>query len=147
MRIPSAILVIATLCAACSAPVTIDPPTPASLELDICEAVFRHQFQHNASAVQQKAAAYFLEIRKEDPSAEFLARFAGNEPQVHAGSKFEIGQGLQFRVVSIEWQDDGSVKVNGGYYEAGMSASGNVYTLEPDGESFEVTDDKMEWIS
>jgi hypothetical protein len=147
MRIPSIILIVATLSAACSAPVPIDPPDPASLELDICEAVFRHQFQHNASAVQQKAAAYFLEIRKEDPSAELLARFAGNEPPVLAGSKFEIGKGLQFRVTSIEWQDDDTVKVTGGYSEASLSASGNVYTLEPDDDSWEVTDDEMEWIS
>jgi len=147
MRAQTIILIITAFLAACSSPPVTEPPTPAEQELDICEAVFRHQFEHNASGAQQGAAAYFLEIRKEDPSPGFLDRFAGHQPPVFAGSKFKIGRGLSFRVDSIEWQEDGSVKVNGGYYEAGLSASGNVYTLETDGESWKVADDVMEWIS
>jgi len=147
MRTQTVILIITALLAACSSPPEAALPTPAEQELDICEAVFRHQFEHNASGAQQEAAAYFLEIRKGDPSPEFLARFAAHQPPVFAGSKFEIGKGLSFQVDSIEWQEDGSVKVTGGYYEAGLSSSGSVYTLEPDGESWEVTDDVMEWIS
>ena len=147
MRILSVVMIAIALCAACSSSEPVDPAARADLEFDICEAVFRHQFEHNASAAQQGAAAYFLTLRKQDVSAEFLARFAGNGIPVRPGSEFEEGKGLQFRVDSIEWQDDGGVKVNGGYYEAGMSSSGNVYTLERDGEQWEVTDDKMEWIS
>jgi hypothetical protein len=147
MKIQCFALLAVLLLTACSNPVTIDPPLRADAELDIFEAVFRHQFEDNASAVQQKAAAYFLVIRDEDPSPEFLARFAGHQPPVRPGSEFEVGKGLQFRVESLEWLDDGGVKVTGGYYEASLSASGNVYTLEPDGEEWEVTDDEMEWIS
>ena len=147
MRTVVAVSIIIVALGACASRVTIDPPTPASMEFDICEAVFRHQFLHNASAAQQGAAAYFLSIRDRDPSPEFLDRFAGNEPPVRPGSGFEIGKGLRFRVDTIEWRDDGSVKVTGGYFEAGLSSSGNVYTVEPDGDGWEVTADEMEWIS
>jgi hypothetical protein len=147
MRLPIGIVILTALLAACSSPPASDPLSPAERELDICEAVFRHQFEDNASAVQQDAAAYFLLIRKKDADPEFLARFAGHQPPVLPGSKFEIGKGLQFRVDSIEWEDNGSVKVTGGYYEAGLSASGNVYTLEADGDKWVVTADEMEWIS
>ena len=51
--------------------------------------------------IQQKAAAYFLEIRKGDPAPGFLARFTGNQPPVRPGSEFETGKGLSFRVNSI----------------------------------------------
>ena len=146
MRVTVALFTVLVLCA-CSAPAPTDPPTRAEQEFDICEAVFRHQFENNASAVQQKAAAYFLEIHKADPAPEFLARFAGNQPPVRPGSEFETGKGLSFRVNSIEWLNDRKVKVNGGYFEASMSASGNDYVLELGDDGWAVTDDNMTWIS
>lgn len=147
MRTQTAVVIATLLFAACSSSAPAEPPARADVELDICEAVFRHQFEHNASGVQQGAAAYFLSIREKDPTPAFLARFAGQQVPVRPGSEFEVGKGLRFRVDSIEWQEDGSVRVMGGYYEAGLSSSGNVYTLEPDGEKWEVSDDEMEWIS
>ncbi len=131
----------------CASPGTADGVDPAKRDLDVCEAVFRYQFEHNASGVQQDAAAYFLTIRGEDPSPEFLARFAGHRPPVRPGSEFEVGKGLRFRVEGIEWRGDGSARVTGGYYEAGLSSSGNVYTVEPAGDGFEVTANEMKWIS
>lgn len=41
----------------------------------ICEVVFRHQFTHNASAVQQKAPAYFLSVDGKDPPVALLNAF------------------------------------------------------------------------
>lgn len=64
--------------------------TEAQEKLDICEAVFRYQFEHNASGAQQKAKAYFLKIHNKDPSDEFLARFKGHTPPVKKGSDFAI---------------------------------------------------------
>lgn len=143
----AAVLIAVVLLAACSAPEPAAAPTRAEQELDVCEAVFRHQFEHNASGAQQKAAAYFLSIRDADPAPEFLARFAGHVPPVKAGSGFAIGKGLRFRVETIEWLTDDKVKVSGGYYEAGLSSSGNDYVVERDGDGWKVTDDTMNWIS
>ena len=39
-------------------------------------------------------------------------------------------QGLIFRVTSIKCISDTEVEAKGGYYEAGLSASGNIYTLK-----------------
>jgi hypothetical protein len=50
-------------------------------------------------------------------------------------------------VDSIERQEDGGVQVSGGYYEAGLSASGSIYRVERHGDGWRVTADEMEWIS
>ncbi|MEN8149446.1 MAG: hypothetical protein ABFS86_06460 [Planctomycetota bacterium] len=146
MRLLTVALIAAVL-AACSAPAAPEPPSRSESEFDICEAAFRHQFANNASAVQQKAAAYFLEIRGKDPTPEFLARFADHTPPVKAGSAFETGKGLKFHVESIEWLGDDRVKVSGGYYEASLSASGNEYVVERKGDGWKVTNDTMLRIS
>ena len=54
-------------------------------------------------------------------------------------------QGLIFNVTRIQWKSD--TEVEGGYYEAGLSASGNTYTLKKDKGKWQVTKDKMDWIS
>lgn len=115
--------------------------------LDICEAVFRYQFEHNASGAQQNAKVYFLEVFNKDPSPEFLARFKDNTPPVKKGSEFAIGEGLKFQVESIERVDKNTVRVSGGYYEAGLSASGNIYTVVRKKEKWNVEKDEMQWIA
>lgn len=46
----------------------VKPLTPLEID-DIREAVFRYQFQHNASAQQQQANAYFISLEEgEDPA-------------------------------------------------------------------------------
>jgi hypothetical protein len=82
-------------------------PTPSRLEKqivsvredaevdDVREAVFRYQFEHNGSGLQQRAAAYYLQIetgdRKEtDPSDAFMKRFARNNPPVHKRSEARV---------------------------------------------------------
>lgn len=54
---------------------------------------------------------------------------------------------LIFRVTSIKWKSDTEVDVSGGYYEAGLSASGNTYTVKKEKGKWKVTNDKMHWIS
>ncbi len=115
--------------------------------LDICESVFRHQFEHNASGAQQDAAAYFLTIFDRDPSEEFLSRFAGHSPPVRKGSEFAVGKGLKFRVDSIERMGPDKAQVSGGYYEASESSSGNVYTVVRRKGKWVVEKDEMQWIS
>jgi hypothetical protein len=127
---------------------------------DIREAVFRWQFDHNASGQQTNAHAYFLSIghKGDDPTEEFIKRFADHKPpvrKVSAGTadagksvfdKKTGEKGLLFHVTSIEWKSDTQVEVKGGYYEAGQSGSGNTYTLKRETSKWKVTNDRMDYI-
>jgi hypothetical protein len=57
------------------------------------------------------------------------------------------GTGLIFSVTSVTWLDDDTAEATGGYYEAGLSASGNTYLLKRDHGHWKVTRDVMNWIS
>ena len=137
-----------------------------SAELDdIREATFRYQFVKNASGQQQSAQVYFLSViapgKKvaEDPSDEFMKRFAGQKPRVakHSESKSSMDEGvrdrktgergLSFHVGEVRWKSDTAVEVDGGYYEAGLSASGNTYFLRKKKGKWVVERDVMHWIS
>ncbi|HYN15530.1 MAG TPA: hypothetical protein VES66_07060, partial [Terriglobales bacterium] len=97
-------------------------------EEDIREAVFRYQFDHNASAQQKNANAYCLSVGEKDgdPSDRFMKRFAGHRPPVRKASaciasdrvvdKRTAKPGLLFRVSIITWISDTEAKVAGGYY-------------------------------
>ena len=119
----------------------------------------------NASGQQQRTGAYFLEVtdlksgKQIDPSPAFLKRFAGHKPRVAAVSQCSASadkgvrdkktgeQGLIFSVDDIYWISETQVRVGGGYYEAGLSASGNTYTLEKKNGKWVVVKDVMNWIS
>ena len=132
-----------------------------SQEDDIREAVFRWQFDHNVSGLQKKAQVYFLAVGEKggDPSDEFIKRFAGNKPPVRKRSECSADagkgvldkktgeQGLVFNVTTIKWNSDTEVEVEGGYYEAGLSASGNLYTVTKEKGKWNVTKDKLVEIS
>jgi hypothetical protein len=124
--------------------------TPLIEEDDIREAVFRYQFDHNASGLQKSAKGYFLAIGEKgaDPSDEFMKRFAHHKPPVHKASAWRTeNKGLFFRVTSIVWISDAEVKVAGGYYEGNVSSSGNTYTLKKEAGNWQVTRDEMGSIS
>ncbi len=135
------------------------PPVPAPADDDLREATFRYMFRKNASGAQQNAKVYCLHFEKgADPPAAFLARFAQDKVPVRAASAcsqsvdgvFENAthaHGLAFRIDGITRADADHATVTGGYYEAGLSASGNVYTLERKGGAWSVTKDEMQWIS
>jgi hypothetical protein len=117
-------------------------------------------FGKNASGMHQHAKVYCLHFEQgADPPASFLARFASLKTPVRAGSAcsedarsgvVEVATkapGLAFRIDSVQWTDKDHATVQGGYYEAGLSASGNVYTLERKSGAWVVTGDQMVWIS
>ncbi len=134
---------------------------------DLLEAVFRYQFENNHSGQQQDAKVCCLSIRingeitgrEADPTAEFLKRFEGySTPVVKASTctrdvregvkhKDTGARGLILRVSGVRWKDEKNVEVEGGYYEAGLSSSGNTYRLEKQGDSWVVTEDVLNWIS
>jgi len=137
---------------------------PSKLDLtaaeqdDIREAVFRYEFENNASGQKRNAKVYFLSLGKDkEPDDAFIARFKGHKPPVKKRSQSsgelevfdkETGErGLIFSAVMIKVVDANKVKVDGGYYEAELSASGDVYTVERKDGKWIVTDDRMLWIS
>ena len=133
--------------------------TDRAQEVDaIREAAFRYMFAHNASGAKQSAKVYCLAIEDKDPDEAFLARFAGSTPPVKKRSECKVsgrgvrdkatgGKGLVFNVAAIRWVTDVAVEVDGGYYEANLSASGNTYSLEKTDEGWAVVKDEMHWIS
>ena len=138
-------------------------PKPAvaltGAEADVYEAVFRHQFVRNASSAQQSAGTYFIQIREADPSEAFLLRFSGHTPTVKPASQARLGrhsvvydpqthqESLVFEVRVIRWHGKDSAEVEGGYYKANLSSSGNTYRLIRRGTKWKVIKDTMSWIS
>ncbi|MGC3992134.1 MAG: hypothetical protein QM796_21060 [Chthoniobacteraceae bacterium] len=129
-------------------------------EDNIKEAVFRYLFGDNASGQQNTVAAYFISVNGDkDPDDAFLARFAKHIPPVKKESASSRGEGsvvldkatgqhgLSFYLGGIRWVSDSKVEVDGGYYEANLSASGNVYEVVHTAKRWVVTKNTMTWIS
>ena len=148
-----AVLFATTGCAAGSAATAnnsaVSPDRTAAAD-DIAEAVFRYQFEHNASAIQKGAEKYCLSLPGErTPSAEFLQRFAGNRPPVAAADQCErkSGKNLIFRVQKLDWRKDNEVWVRGGYWEGNLSSSIELYRVVNDNGKWVVKGARMEAIS
>jgi len=126
---------------------------------NIREATFRYMFAKNASGQQQAAKVYCLSVEDQDPADDFMHRFANDTPPVKKASQCtasaregvrdkETGaRGLAFRVDKLTKKEDSRAEVDGGYYEAGLSASGNTYSLEKKEGVWKVVKDVMHWIS
>src|SRR5215813_7032364 len=54
---------------------------------------------------------------------------------------------IAFRATSVKWISDIEVEVDGGYYEAGLSASGNTYIVTKQKGKWVVSSDRMNWIA
>jgi hypothetical protein len=129
-------------------------------ENDIRETVFRYLFERNESAGQSNVDYYFLSFgNRKSPPKEFIDRFREHTPKVLPVSASEVSKGggvshkergergLIFRIEGIRWISDDSVEVKCGYYEGGLSDSGNTYQVERRNGKWVVTDDKMNWGS
>lgn len=131
-------------------------------ELDIREAVFRYQFRHNASGQQQKTGVYCLSLTYDeltDPPAELMKRFSAQKPPVREASncvsdlirgvrdKVTGKPGIVFFAAKVDWISANVVDVWGGYYEGGLSASGNTYRVVRRNGRWTVVKDHMNWIS
>ncbi len=154
------LVIIAAGVTACSTVTADAPKTREAREWDIREAVFRYQFEHNASGSQRGVDYYFIAVDEStDPPPEFVGRFAGHKPSVlpvsaataptpSGVSHKELGgTGLIFRVSTIRWIGDTVVEVEGSYFEGGVSASGNTYRVELRGDTWVVTSNNMNWIA
>lgn len=164
------LLALLTLLLACTGHAVPEPPEEPPADdsreaagWDVREAVFRHQFEDNASGGQRSVAYYFLAwgnpTEREDPPAKFLERFEGHTPRVVPVSKSTVAEdssvvhrddgkrGLIFQITDLRWIDQTTAEVQGGYYEGNVSASGNLYRVEKQGDGWVVTEDRMLWIS
>jgi hypothetical protein len=140
------------------------PPAGGTDDDAVRLAVFRYLVGHNASGGQTSVSFVCLEIYQHDhasdPSPFIMTAMRGSRPQAVPGSACESsfsgvflkgdhakGRGLVFRTEEVNIDGD-EATVTGGYFEAGRSASGNIYTLERqyDG-TWLVTSDEMQWIS
>jgi hypothetical protein len=131
---PSLLLLLSLLssCAHSPAPAAGSSPTRAADEQDIAEAVFRYQFDHNASSIQNKAARYCLSFPGDrSPGEAFIQRFAGNQPPVASAEECERvgGKNLYFRVQRYDWRKDDEVWVRGGYSEGRCSSSAEAFRV------------------
>ena len=125
-------------------------PSRAAAEEEIAEAVFRRQFDHNASAIQKNAEKYCLSLPGDRmPSAEFLKRFEGNQPPVVAADQCDrkSGKNLFFRINAFNWREDGEVWVRGGYYEGNLSSSLELFQVVNENGKWIVKGQRMEAIS
>lgn len=128
-------------------------------------AVYQHQFLHNASGLQGNAGAYYLAVmvmvdsgmivqyELRDPPASVVQSFAGHLPPVrkYSDCTFSISgvfdrisgaRGLLFRVGPAKMIDEDEAEVEGGYFEAGLSASANLYTVKLIDGVWAVVDDR-----
>jgi hypothetical protein len=151
------LLLLSIALAACSSagsssgPGSPSPPPPRSVsEPDILEAVFRYQFEHNASGIQQSAEKYCLTITGgEKPSAEFLRRFEGNRPPVVTADQCDrrSGRNLFFQAKIESWESDSEALVRGGYYEGNLSSSRETFRVVWEDGRWVVRDGRLEVIS
>lgn len=159
MKYTALVLVLSTLGFACAqsslssgsnAPTSGAAPSHAAAEPEIFEAVFRYQFDHNASGMQKQAERYCLYLPGEkSPDAAFLQRFAGNQPPVVAANQCEgrSGKNLFFRINRLQWHRDNEVWVRGGYFEGNLSSSIESYRVLFKNGKWVVEGARMEAIS
>lgn len=143
-----ALLLALTACASAGPVPSTEAQTAATG--DIAEAVFRYQFQHNASSLQERADRYCLSLPGErSPEAAFLQRFDGNKPPVLGVDECrrKSGKNLLFRVQRLDWRSDTEVWVSGGYWEGNLSSSAESYRVRLKDGKWVVDGARMEAIS
>jgi hypothetical protein len=138
--------------------------TSSPQELDVLETVFRYQLARNESSgtATGRATHYFLALGvhsvRQDPPAQLMSRFESHHPAIvpftladtsglGVTHKGQGGDGVLLHIDRIRPIDVDTFDVDGGYYEASRSASGNTYRVRRRGDRWEVVGDAMWWIS
>jgi hypothetical protein len=128
-----ATLILLSILNACASTGPVPSPEAQTAAAgDLSEVVFRYQFQHNASNLQQTAERYCLFLPDErSPDEAFLRRFDGNSPPVVAGGQCnrQAARDLFFRVQKLDWQSDDEVWARGGFSEGTVRSSIETYQV------------------
>ncbi|SRR5258705_9888029 len=135
--------------------------------LDILEAVFRYQFDHNGASYLSPDC-FFLSLAEakdppKDPPPALLVRFDGQIPAVepvsvvntadkrfnasHVHAKGKQGKGVLLRLTNIRWIDENTVEVDGGSNCGSRCASENTYRAERQQGKWVVVDDTLHRVS
>jgi hypothetical protein len=130
-------------------------------EEDIREAVFRWQFTHHEAGLAHEAKVFFLAVGEKggDPPEGLLRRFAGHRPPVRKASASRLvpgngvvdrqtgERGLRFRITRIRWVSEEEAVVNGDWFEGGLNASGDTFTVRKRDGRWQVTVGTAIWSS
>lgn len=122
---------------------TIRPDAKADAEDEIREAVFRYQFDQDATQQKPITKIYFIAIENKDPDEPFLKRFAGSTPIVKKASQSGYSKngvdsvidkttgeaGVIFGVGKINWINENEVEVKASYHVANLFAGGCNYRV------------------
>lgn len=129
---------------------------------DIYATVFRYQIAHNLSSqregVELACLATVVKGISGDPDPAIMARFAGSTVLIRKQSECTVAsfgvfdnvsgkRGIELKLGKITWLSSNEAKIEGGYYEANESGSGNTYRLRKTGKQWEVVDDLLNWVS
>jgi len=133
----------------------------AEEQLRIQQTVLRYQFEHNAAANKYDIFCIAMsEGRTNSDAPTTLIRDlndASHKVVKHSDCNANMDNGvterisgkpaLMLNVGKVKWLAKDEAVVEGGYYEAGLSASGNTYHLKKVAGVWRVVQDQMNWIS
>jgi len=128
MKTCSALLLFVLACIGCSSARTEhSAPTRAfssltAEDLDICEALFRHQFPPKVAG-RDPRSTFFISLFGDDPSDEFLRRFSDYSVPVKKGSQFRQGPTFHFGISSMKVLSPDAAEAEGGYYRGPLAAA------------------------
>jgi len=133
----------------------------AEEELEIQQTVLRYQFGHNAAA--NKYDIFCIAMSGGETNSDAPTKLirdlndAGHKVVKHSDCNAHMDKGVTERISGkpalilnigkVKWLAKDEAVVEGGYYEAGLSASGNTYRLKKLSGVWQVIQDQMNWIS
>jgi hypothetical protein len=141
---------------------TDKPSSKTVAENDIREAVFRYQFDHDATQQKTYTKVYFISIENEkDPDDEFLRRFAGNTPMVKKKSQAvgdnkgtggvidheTRGSGIIYRITQLKWVNENEVEVEADFHVAMLFAGGCKYRVRRENNQWLIKGWISQWES
>ncbi|MEW4571486.1 hypothetical protein AB1L88_26730 [Tautonia sp. JC769] len=134
--------------AACDHPESVDQGRREQAS-KVCEMIFRHQFKRDIpDSLLRDAQAIFLSIEKQDPSPEFMKRFAkGQKLPVRPGSEFKEGVGPWLRIDDLEWSDKEAVVVQASIYVGPVAAEWRRFRLVRRECHWVIVEDKLIGVS
>jgi len=133
----------------------------ADEELRIQQSVLRYQFGHNAAA--NKYDIFCVAISEGKTNSDAPTKLirdlndASRKVVKHSNCNADMDNGvterssgkpaLMLNVGKVNWLAKDEVVVEGGYYENGLSSSGNTYHLKKISGVWQVVQNQMNWIS
>jgi len=133
----------------------------AEEELRIQQSVLRYQFEHNAAA--NKYDIFCIGMSEGEPNSDAPTKLirdlndASHKVVKHSDCNAHMDNGvtehssgkpaLMLNVGKVNWLTKDEAMVEGGYYENGLSSSGNTYHLKKISGVWRVVQNQMNWIS